>query len=227
MRLFSTRITGIAALLAAAAISAAIPASASEGDRARQAIAEARGKVEASEKIGAATVAGDVHSQARIELDRAEDLLSHHHKTEAISAANRASMLADQATVTADRRKVGAEREGRRDAEAAAAVNGARADAAQQSAADASANAAAANQAATAAAAEASALRNAPKAAPTTTTVTTEESKVVQPTTTTRVTSRVVPARVVPAHRVTHVTKVPSGVVAEKTTTTVATGQPQ
>ncbi len=214
------RAAGVSTLLALAAF----PAHASESDRIRQTIVAAQAKIDAGDKIGASNIAPGIQSQAKAELANAQDLFSHHKKDEAMRAAQHAADLADQAVMAANHRQVGAERDARKDAETAAAVNGARANAATQAATDSAAQAASANQAAAAAAAEASALRNAPPPpppAPVTTTVTTDTTKVVEPGTTS------VTTHVVPAHRVTRVHHHPGRVVAAKTKTTVTTDQPQ
>ncbi|OYU14381.1 MAG: hypothetical protein CFE37_11305 [Alphaproteobacteria bacterium PA4] len=100
---------------------AAMPAQAGEADRARTAIAEARGKITAGDKVGTSNGAPLLQTEARAALTDAETLLSHGKKSEAIVAAHRAGQLADQAIVNADQLKMTAARERRMDAEATAA----------------------------------------------------------------------------------------------------------
>lgn len=212
-----TSIASVSALLALSTVPAA--ADPGKADRARSAIAEARGKIEAGDKVGASAQAPELQARARASLASAEALLSRGKKDEAIADARHAGEFADMAIVTADRHKAA----DARDAEASAAdahrsaadANG-RADSAEQAAAAANARANSAQQAAALAAAQTEALRN----APTTTTVATEKVVVATPPATRTVTVRQkAPVR---KHRV--VSK-PARAVVEKTTTTVTTGQ--
>ena len=130
----------IAALLAATMIPTG--AHAGEQTRAEAAIAEAKGKIDAGDKVGAADQAPDLQRQAREALMSAQDLLSHHQKTQAIAAAHHASDLADQAITSANARKTQAERDRRNDLRDSAAS-------AQQSAASAEVRANNAEQATT------------------------------------------------------------------------------
>lgn len=213
----------------AAAISTAlvlsVAAQAGEAERARQAIAEAQGKIDAGDKAGANGEAALLQAQARTALQSAEDRLSRGRKEEAITDAHHASELADRAIVIAGNRRVGAEREGRMNAEASAA-------AAQQSAADAHARADAAQASAANANAQADALRNQPPvvvavpaapAAPapmttTTTVATVDRDRDVATTAPVRHVVRHRPVR--HTHHVVHHT-----VPGDKTTTTVTTQQ--
>lgn len=205
-----------ATLPALLAVSMMAPAHAGEADRARQAIAAARAKIDAGDKLGATGDAALLQAQARTALQSAEERLHRGRKEEAITDANHASELADRAIVVADRHHVGAEREGRVNAENAASS-------AQQSASEASARAEAAQNAAANANAQANALRNAPPPAPvivqapapapapTTTTVSTSDSETVA-----------VPVRHATRHTVHHRRAARDG---HHTTTTVTTQQ--
>ncbi len=200
------RAAAISALLAVSALSS--PALAGKNDRAQEAIAVAKGKIDAADKVGASAEAGGLQMKARDALRNAQALLSDGKKDAAILEAQHSGELADQALVVTDKRKTMAQTGARQDAEAAAAS-------AQQSAAEANQRAASAEQSAATANAEADAARNAPSVvvaapapAPTTTTVMTEE-KIVH-----------TPAR--RAHRtVVHHRAKPATTVAQKTTTIV------
>jgi hypothetical protein len=96
-----------------------VPASAGEADRARAAIAEARGKITAGDKVGASSGAPMLQTEARAALGDAEVLLARGKKTESLAAARRAGELADVAIVNADRAKMSTVRDARADAEAA------------------------------------------------------------------------------------------------------------
>ena len=194
---------GLAALLAATMLSSA--AYAGEQNRAELAISEAKGKIDAGDKVGVGEQAPELQGQARETLRSAEDQLAHHHKPEAIAAAHHASELADQALVSANTRKAEAERARRDDirdtavaAQQSAANANVRADNAQQATdnannradsavratMDANNRANSAEASSAAANAQADALRNAPPPA-TTTVVTqheTENSPMAAPT---------------------------------------------
>ncbi|WP_210358820.1 hypothetical protein [Sphingomonas beigongshangi] len=184
-------------------------------DRARAAIAEARGKVET---LGTINAAGDVPrlvAQAQAALRTAEDDLKGSHKEQAIADAHRASELADTAIGLSQKQQ---QQSQAADVAAAAATTAA----AERQAADANARAAAAEQAADAAAADAAAARTAaatpaPAPAPQPVTVTTETTKVSSASTTQAAPHRTV--RRVVHHRTTK--RAPT--VTEKTTTTVST----
>lgn len=180
--------------LATALALSALPVAAFAGkhEQAVEAIAQARGKIQAGDKVGTNAQAPELQDQARAALAKAEALLSDGKKADAIIAAQHAGDLADQAIVSADNHKMSAERDRRLDAQGAAidaqqaAANATvRADVAQQAAANANVRADAAQMAtasannradsaqmATAAAnAQTQAVLSAPKPAPTTTTV--------------------------------------------------------
>lgn len=203
---------GLFAVFAAAMIPTA--ALAGEETRAVQAIAEARGKIDAGDKVGVGEMAPDLQGQAHQALSSAQDLLTNHHKVEALAAAQKAGELADQAMAVANGRKAQAASDRRSDASAAQAANqqavmSADSRAAADKAATADANARAASaQAATDAAnsradaanqssAAANAQMDAMRAAPTTTTVAMTQHDTVE---------HVAPAHVVhhPHHRVVH-----------------------
>jgi hypothetical protein len=180
-RIFSfTPRLGVFAVLAAGLLSSTA-VYAGEQTRAEAAIAEASGKIEAGDKAGVGTQAPELQKQAHEALMTAQDLLSHHKKSEALSAAQHAGELADQAMVVANRHKSEADshrRDDQRDAEAraheSAAVADTRANSAEAATAAANTRAAVAEQASATANAQADAMRNAPPviAPPTTTTVT-------------------------------------------------------
>jgi len=181
-----TRTVGVSALIAFSAL----PTSAYAGkhSQAVEAIAQAKGKIDAGDKVNAASQAPELQAQARASLSSAQDLLSKGHKDEAILAARHAGEFADQAIVSAENRRTASERERRHDAQdnAAVAVQAAsdanvRTSIAQQatasanaSADDANRRAAMAQQATADANARADALRAAtPVAAPPATSTTT------------------------------------------------------
>jgi hypothetical protein len=197
-----TRALTLATMLALSAIPVA--AYAGKHEQAVEAIAQARGKIEAGDKVGTSAQAPELQAQARAALSSAEMLLSKGKKADAIMAAQHAGDLADQAIVSADTRKASAERDRRLDAQSmainaqqSAAVANNRADTAQQAVVNANGRADAAQMATTmansradsaqmattAANAQADALRNAPKPMPTTTTVAiVEKTSVPTPT---------------------------------------------
>ena len=127
--------------LAALLVASAIPTSVYAGDHtnAVAAIAEAKGKIDAGDKVGVGTEAPELQAQARAAIGSAEDLLARGKKREAIATAHHAGELADQAIVSADNRKTAAERTRRLDTQDAAI-------AAQQSAANANMRADSAQQ---------------------------------------------------------------------------------
>ncbi len=193
----------------------ATSAFAGKSDRAREAIAQAQAKVESANKVGATGEVPRIQAEAEAALRTAREELARGHKGDALTAANRASALADTALGMTEKNRAEDQNAQRSSAEAAAAN-------AQQDAASANARADAAQQAAASAAADAAAARAAPPPAPVammpapapTTTVTTEtvKSTATAAPTTHRVVKRVVHHR--PATRAT---------VTEKTTTTVKT----
>jgi hypothetical protein len=186
-----------------------------KADRARTAIAEARGKVQTLGTLGAGGDLPRMVAQAQAALRSADDNLKGGHKDEAIADAHRASELADTAIGLSKQRQD----------QSAAAQQAAAVDAtlaAQQDAAAANARATAAQQAADAAAADAAAARAAPpvvvaQPAPSTT-VTTETTK----TAAVASTPRAAPRRVV-KRTVNRTATRARPTVTEKTTTTVRT----
>jgi hypothetical protein len=162
---------GMAALLAATMM----PASAIAGEqtRAEAAIAEAKGKIDAGDRVGAGEQAPELQQRARAALVSAQDLLNQHRKNDAFTEAHQASDLADQAMASANSRKANAERDRRdnlRDAAAnarqSAATANVRASDAEQATAMANMRANSAEQSSAAANAQADALRNMPHPAP-------------------------------------------------------------
>ena len=177
---------GLAALLAATAL----PGIAHAGDqtRAEAAIAEARGKIDAGDKVGAGNQAPELFSQAKTALMAAEDQLSHHQKKDAIATAHHASQLADQAIVSANNRVAAAEharREDMRDSTMAAQQSATnaniRADSAQQATTMANMRADSAERSSAAANAQVDSMRAMPPvvAPPATTTVAVTEHETV------------------------------------------------
>jgi hypothetical protein len=160
-------------LITALALSLATPALAGDEERARAAIAEAQGKIDAATRIDADSQSPDVVARAQAALRLAQEELKSGHEQKAIQAAIAAQQAADSA--------IGRSKQARADE---AANTGASLAQAQQQAADAQARAQAAEQAAAAAQADAAAARAAPpvvvaSAAPPTTTVVTETTKAV------------------------------------------------
>ncbi len=216
-----TRSLTLATVLAISVLPVA--AYAGKHEQAVEAIAQARGKIQAGDKVGTNSQAPELQAQARAALAKAETLLSKGKKSDSIIAAQQAGDLADQAIVSADNRKMSAERDRRLDAQGAAidaqqaAANAtARADVAQQAAinADVRADAAqmatisannradSAQMATTAANAQTQAILNAPR--PTSTTTTVVERETVR----TLAPARKLKRRVVPKrHSVTHTRK--------------------
>lgn len=210
-----TRFSTLSSVALASVLAFSAPAFA-EGkhDRAEQAIAEARAKIDASAKVGATTETPRLQADAQAQLRAAEEHLAAGKKAEAIDDAHRASQLADTALGQAQR--------AHNDAAHAATANARNvAMDAQADAAAANARANAAEQAAASAAADAAAARSAPpvvvQAPAPTTTVTTETTKTAAPavrhTAVKRVVRKATTHRAAPAR------------VTEKTTTTVTTGQ--
>lgn len=184
-------------------------------DRARAAIAEARGKVETLATLNAAGDVPRLVAQAQAALRAAEDDLKGSHKEQAIADAHRASELADTAIGLSQKQQAQAQTE----AVAAAAATTA---AAQQEADAARARAAAAEAAAQSAAADAAAARTAAATPPQpqpqpVTTVTTETTRTAAATST----STATPHRTV--KRTVHRKTTARPAVTEKTTTTVST----
>jgi hypothetical protein len=221
----ATHLLRAASLSAMLAVTlASTPALAGNQTKAEAAIAEARGKIDAGDKVDVARQAPELQGQARAELRAAEEQLANHKKVDAIATAHHASELADQAIMTARDRRVAAERDRRLDtqdaanaAQQAATSANVRADSAQSAAITANNRADSAEHASAAANAQVDAMRNAPPAQPTTTTVAvTERSTVVAPKVMTR---KVVPVR----HRAV---RAKVGTSHVKTTTVVTTTHP-
>jgi hypothetical protein len=188
------------------------PATAGEADRARAAIAEARGKIAAGDKVGASSGAPMLQTEARAALGDAEVLLARGKKTESLAAARRAGELADVAIVNADRAKMSAVRDARADAEAAT-VNARDAAAnAQAATVAADVRADAAERAADSANARADLMATAPVAAPATTVA------IVEKTVTQAPVKRAAPRKKVVVRKTTPTTT--------KTTTTTVTTRP-
>jgi hypothetical protein len=209
--------------LSTAALSTALlfssPAlAAGKADRARAAIAEATGKVDAAAKVGTGGDAPRLNAEASAMLRQAKQNLASGHKEEAFDDANRASQLADTAIGVSQRARTEGEKTQRANAEASAAV-------AQQDAAAANARADAAQQAAAASAADAAAARAtppvviaAPAPAPASTTITTAET-VTTPAAVRQATAK----RTVKRRVVRHTAPRTKAVVTRKTTTTTVT----
>jgi len=178
-----------------------------KADRARAAIAEASGKIDAVDKVGVGAETPRLTARAAAQLRTAQESLKAGHKEDSIAQAHRASELADIALGEAQKRH--AEMQAAHvDQQAAAAVAvqdaNARADSAQAAAASAAADAAAAR-----AAAATPVIVAQPAPAPTTT-VTTET---VKSATTHPVKKKVVVRKPASTARA----------VSERTTTTVTT----
>lgn len=203
----------VRAIAVSATLAAAMPgvAFAGQNDRAQMAIAEARGKISAGNMVGAAVDANNLQMRAKATLNDAEALLSKGKKTEAIAAAQQASLLADQAIAMTNDSKAAAADNAVANAEASAAS-------AQQAAAASAQNAAEANARADVAIAS----QPAPS---TTTTVSTTEAvqKPVKQTVTT------VTAQNAPRKSTVRVTKkrvaVKPATVTQSTTTTTTVPQ--
>lgn len=207
-----------AAALTALSLMAAPPVAAeSKGDRAKVAVAEAQGKIDALNAMGAGGDVPRMTADAMAALRSAQDELRAGRKDEAIEAAHRASHLADTAVGVAerDRREAAAAKQADTAMAAQAQVSAAQdqAVAAQQQADAANARATNAEQAAASAAADAAAARAAATTPPPATTVTTETTH-----TTTAASAPVRKKRVV---RTVHRATTHPATVTEKTTTTV------
>jgi hypothetical protein len=182
-------------------------------DRARAAVAEARGKVDAASRAGTGGVAPRTLTDAQAALRAAEDDLKASRKDQAVVDAQNASRLADLALNETQRARAD-------NAAADKAASDAQAADAARAASDAEARARAAE-------ADANAARNAPPPAPVI--IAAPPAPPPAPTETTVTTSTTTPAtrtvvRKAPARRVvkkTVVRKAPAP--AAKTTTTVTT----
>lgn len=195
-----TRTLTLSTILALTTFSGA--AYAGKHEQAVEAIAQARGKIDAGDRVGTSSQSPELQAQARAALSNAENLLVRGKKSEAIIAAQHAGELADQAIVSADNRKMSAERDRRLDAQAFAmdaqrsvgAAND-RADSAQQAVLNANVRAETAQQQAAlannradsaqretqAANAQTQALLNTPQPAPKTTVAIVEREVVRTP----------------------------------------------
>lgn len=182
-------------------------------DRARAAVAEARGKVDAASRAGTGGVAPRTLTDAQAALRAAEDDLKASRKDQAVVDAQKASRLADLALNETQRARAD-------NAAADKAASDAQAADAARAAADAEARARAAE-------ADAQAARNAPPPAPVI--IAAPPAPPPAPTETTVTTSTTTPAartvvRKAPAKRVVRKTVVRKAPVpAAKTTTTVTT----
>jgi colicin import membrane protein len=197
-------------IAASALMIAATPALAGDEERARAAIAEAQGKIDAAGRVNANQVSPDAVARAQASLRLAQEELKSGHEQKAIQAAIESQQFADSAIGRTQQRQNAAA-----DAQAGAVAD------AQAQAAAATARADAAEQAAAAAAADAQAARNAPPVviAPTptpTTTVTTETVRTAPAATRTSTAVRR-PVK----KTVKRTTTAARPVVTEKTTTTV------
>ncbi len=195
---------------------ATTPAMAGKEDRAKRAIAEAQGKVDAAEKAGTGADAPGLIAEANAALRAAREDIAADHKTAAIQAASQASLLADRAIGVSNRNRVDAEAAARADAAAATVAAQNNASISAQSAQDANIRAAAAEQSAAVAKAQVEVLRSAPPpvAAVVTTTETTRTASAARPATKKKIVRRTIPAR--PATR--------AATTQKTTTTTIQTG---
>ncbi|TVV75468.1 hypothetical protein [Sphingomonas solaris] len=206
MRNLGFRMRG--AIAASVLMLAATPALAGDEERARAAIAEAQGKIDAAGRMKAGEVTPDAIAKAQASLRLAQEEIKSGHEQKAIQAAIEAQQFADTAIGRTQQRNDAAVQ-----AQAATTVD------AQQQAVAANVRADAAEQAAASAAADAQAARNAPPvvvAAPATTTVTTETVKTAAP-------ARAAVKRPVRKVVARTTTTKPRAAVVEKTTTTVTT----
>ena len=188
-------------------------------DRAREAVAAARAKVEVAAKLGASGEVPRLQAEAAAALRTAEEDVASSRKDEAIAQANRASQLADTAIGISERNRnanANVNAAVAVDAQQQAASANAQAQAATAQADDANARAAAAEQAARAAQADAAAARAAPAPTTVVTTETTKTAAVPATRTVVKAKPRVVKKTV---SRTTPV----RAATTEKTTTTVTT----
>lgn len=209
-----------AATLAALSMLSASPVAAEgKGDRAKAAVAEAQGKIDALNAMDARGEVPRMSADAMAALRSAQDQLRAGHKDAAIEAAHSASHIADTAIGVAQRERRESNAAAQADAAMAAQAQVAaardQAAAAQDQAADAqqradaaNARAASAEQAASAAAADAAAVRASVQQPATSVTTETTRTAAVAP----RVVHRTV-------HRTVH--RARPAVVTEKTTTTI------
>jgi hypothetical protein len=197
------------------------------GDQAdaEAAIAVAKGKLAAGDKVGTNLRAPQLQEQARQALREAQDLLDHHHKEEAKAAAIHAGELADQALIAGENRRTAAERDRRIDtqqdvltARQSAATANLRATSAEVAGNAANLRAKTAEQEADEANARLHDAAMAPPAPQTTTMTMTEHETTAQPA------PRKVTRHKVVRHKVVHHKVLRKAVVRNgKTTTTVIT----
>jgi hypothetical protein len=148
MRNVSSMVRGMVA--ASALMLVAAPAFAGDEERARAAIAEAQGKIDAAGRVKAGDVTPDQIASAQASLKLAQEELKSGHEQKAIQAAIQAQQFADTAIGRVAQRQdatVNAQSAVAADAQADAAAANARADAAEQAAASAAADARAARSA--------------------------------------------------------------------------------
>lgn len=210
-------------MAASALMLVASPAFAGDEERARAAIAEAQGKIDAAMRVKAGDVTPDAVARAQASLRLAQEELKSGHEQKAIKAAIESQQFADTAIGRVQQRSdadMAAQANTAASAEARAAEATARAEAAEQAAATATADAQAAR------AAPPVLIAAAPQSAPApTTTVTTETVKTSAPAAVTRKTTTTAkrPVRKVATRATTRTAAVTRPAVVERTTTTVTT----
>lgn len=91
--------------ISAFALALSGPADAGKADRARAAIATAKGKIDAASAVGVATELPRQHAAAKAALATAEEDLAAGRKEAAIAAATHASEIADSALGETQKRK--------------------------------------------------------------------------------------------------------------------------
>ncbi len=193
-------------------------AHAGQAERARIAISEAHGKLEAADKVAISGESMAIQTRAHAALQSAEAALANDKKETALANAKHASELSDMAIIAAERDKRGMVRNAQVDAaNANAAAMQSNAAAAQSTAMAAQSTAVAQQSAidanARAATAEAAAMRPAPV-----TTVVQTTEKTVVPVTTHKTTTHT-------THRKRTIHHRPTAVVAKTTVSTTVTPQ--
>jgi hypothetical protein len=195
-------------LLAASALTlAATPAHAGKEDRARAAIAAAEAKIHTAETMGVGTQMPKEAADARAALAVAREHFAADRNTQSISAAIRASSIADAAIGQLQKDH----QQALTDERATADIAAEQAQAATERAADANARAATAQRSAAASAAEAQAARNAlaaQQAAEVETTVTTEPARAAKRSTKTTVKRTTARRSIAPSGQTTTTTTV-------------------
>jgi hypothetical protein len=155
------RKTLFAPLLAATALTFAMPAHAAGGeDRAREAIAAAEAKVHTAETLGASVSMPDATAEARGALAMAHENFKRDHNKQALEDAVRAQSLAEAAIGRMENSKQQAIVDERANADAQVSAANQQALSAQQNASDANARAANAEQSAAVSATQAQAARD-------------------------------------------------------------------